>query len=860
LPKAISHELDFDRVVDLQVGSVILAPGFDLFDPDLKGEFGHNRFPNVLSSLEFERILSASGPYLGKILRPSDKEAPKKIAWIQCVGSRDTERDYCSSVCCMYATKQAILVKEHVPKVECQIFFIDLRAHGKGFDDYCERAEKSGVVYTRCRPSSVKEIPATKSLNVQYQEETGKILSKDFDLVILSCGIVPRKDVKELSDKFGIELEKFNFCSSSKWQPLETNREGVYACGPFLEPKDIPETVIQASGAASKSIELLAEERNTLIREKEYPPETDVSKEAPRIGVFVCRCGTNIGGVIDVPSVVEYVKKLPSVVFAEENLYTCGADTIERIKQKIKEENLNRVVVTSCTPRTHEPLFQEALKEAGLNPFLFEMANIRDQCAWVHMHESDKALKKAKSLAHMAISRAKFINPLYKLSLEIKKESLVIGGGVSGMVTSLSLANQGFKVNLVEKGGELGGNLRNIKYTIEGEDPEKFLGELIEKVESNKNINIFLNSQVESFSGFVGNFKAKVNSYGNGGEKEIECGVVVVATGGEEYKGSEFEYGKDERVITQLELENKLYRSDDKIKNAKEIVMIQCAGSRNNERPYCSRVCCTEAIKNALKIKEINPEARIAILYRDIRTYGLKEGYYTKAREMGILFIRYEKEKPPVVRVAPQQSAFSFQQSNPHTPPFVKGGKGGLVSESLNSSSLQDSKLQVQVFDPIMREEIEFNPDLVVLSMATVPHPDNQKLAPLLKVPLTKENFFLEAHMKLRPVDFASEGIFLCGIAQYPKFIEESIAQAEAVASRANTILSKNELSVGGAVAVVNEDLCATCLTCVRTCPYHVPKILDRVAHIEVAQCQGCGVCASECPNKAIQLLHYTDE
>jgi len=442
--KAIIHEQDFDKIIDLEVGSIILAPGYDLFDPDLKAEFGHNRFQNVLSSLEFERILSASGPYFGKILRPSDKVEPRRIAWIQCVGSRDSERDYCSSVCCMYATKQAILVKEHIPEAECQIFFIDLRAHGKGFDEYCERAEKNGVIYTRCRPSSVKEIPETKNLKVQYQAEDGKILSKEFDMVILSCGIVPRVDIGELAAKFGIDLDGFNFCKDSKWEPLETNIKGIYACGPFVEPKDIPETVIQASGAASKSIELLADVRNTLVKEKKYPPEIDVSKEEPRIGVFVCRCGTNIGGVIDVPSVVEYARKLPDVVYAEENLYTCSADTLEKIKEKIKEERLNRVVVTSCTPRTHEPLFQEALKEAGLNPFLFEMANIRDQCTWVHMHEPDKALKKAKSLAKMAISRARLINPLYKLSLDLKKEALVIGGGVSGMITSLRLANQGF--------------------------------------------------------------------------------------------------------------------------------------------------------------------------------------------------------------------------------------------------------------------------------------------------------------------------------------------------------------------------------------------------------------------------------
>ena len=837
---------------------------------------------------------------MGKILRPSDKMPPKNIAWIQCVGSRETERDYCSSVCCMYATKQAILVKEHLKEAECQIFFIDLRAHGKGFDEYCLRAEKSGVIYTRCRPSSVKEIPGSKNLRVQYETADGKILSRDFDLVILSCGIVPRSDFKEVADKFGFNLEKFNFCSVNKWTPLETSRKGIYGCGPFVEPKDIPETVIQASGAASKSIELLADERNTLVREKEYPVEIDVSKEEPRIGVFVCRCGTNIGGVIDVPNVVEYVKKLPNVVYAEENLYTCSADTLEKIKVKIKEEKLNRVVVTSCTPRTHEPLFQEALREGGLNPYLFEMANIRDQCTWVHMKEPEKALKKSKSLAKMAISRARLINPLYKLSLDINKEALVIGGGVAGMVTSLRLANQGFKVNLIERDGELGGNLRNIKYTVEGDDPQEFLRGLIEDVRNNKNINLFLNTEIESFSGFVGNFKAKIKSNsspspdkivnpdrrgfptpsmrdknvppaGNGGTREIACGIAVVATGGVEYRGKEFGYGTNGKIITQLELEEKIYKetftgeipssyeehvgqpfrgalskaealpykdsSDAEVKNSKEIVMIQCVGSRNDERPYCSRVCCTQAVKNALKIKEINPQAKIFILYRDIRTYGLKEKYYTKAREKGIIFIRYDKEKPPEVKEVASNE---------------------LKDQVAAGFSLRN--LQVKVFDPLLGEEIELQPDILVLSMATLSHPENTRLAPLLKVPLTKENLFLEAHMKLRPVDFASEGIFLCGLAHYPKFTEESIAQAEAVASRANTILSKKQLSVGGSVAVVNEDLCATCLTCVRVCPYNVPKVLDRAAHIEVVSCQGCGTCASECPNKAIQLLHYTDE
>ncbi len=822
-PDAISHDGPVQTVKELDVGAIILSPGFEYYDVNLKEEFGHQRYKNVLSSLEFERILSAGGPFMGEINRLSDGQHPKKIAWIQCVGSRDEDRDYCSSVCCMYATKQARLVKEHLPDTECTIFFIDLRAFGKGFDDYCIRAEGLGVKYVRCRPSSVKEDPLTQNLLFQYVSPEGKLLTDEFEMIILSGGLGAGKEQKEVADTLNIELNEFEFCNTDKWNPLNTNREGIYTCGAFTEPKDIPESVTQASGAAALAIELLKDVRNTCTKTKEYPDEKDISKEEPRVGVFVCRCGTNIGGVIEVPSVVDYVKDLPEVVFAEENMYTCAADSLEKIKEMIKEHDLNRVVVTSCTPRTHEPLFQEALREAGLNPYLFEMANIRDQCTWVHSKSPDKALDKAKTLAQMAVMRARKLNPLYNQDIDICRDVLVIGGGIAGMTSALSLAKQGFRVIIIEKDKDLGGLLRDVKFTVEGKDPAEILSRLKSEIESNGLISIYYESVVEEVRGFMGNFDVKVSQRGNGGISPFKCGVVIVATGGKEYRGNEYLYGESEIVKTQLEFENILKKSPDEIRKLKRVAMIQCVGSRNDERPYCSRVCCTEAVKNALKIKEISPDTEVIVYYRDIRTFGFREKYYTQARKKGVVFICFNENEPPEV-------------------------------------SQEEGAIKISVKDRVLGEKVSQTFDMLLLSMAIVPYEENKAVSDALKIPLTAESFFLEAHMKLKPVDFASEGIFLCGMTHFPKFMEESIAQALAVSGRANTILAKDKLHVGGSVAVVDENKCASCLTCVRTCPYQVPKVLDRVAHIEVAQCQGCGTCTAECPNKAIQLLHYTDE
>ncbi|MEM3090279.1 MAG: CoB--CoM heterodisulfide reductase iron-sulfur subunit A family protein [Candidatus Bathyarchaeia archaeon] len=816
-----------DSEIVLNVGAVILAPGFEPFDARLKSEYGYGRYANVVTSIEFERILSASGPYGGIVLRPSDGEIPRKIAFVQCVGSRDAQlgNNYCSAACCMYSIKEAIIAKEHVPtKLDCTIFYMDIRAYGKEFDAYYERAqEEYGIRFVRSRVASITEDSATGNLLVHYvgEDETPRI--EEFDMVILSTGMQPPKEVEKLAKALGIKLNKYRFCETNTFTPLETSKPGIYVCGAFSSPKDIPESVAQASGAAAKAMAIIAPERGKLIAAKEYPPERDVGQEEPRIGVFICHCGINIGGIVRVPEVVEYAKKLPNVVYAEENLYTCSDDTQKRIREKIKEYNLNRVVVASCTPRTHEPLFRETVREAGLNPYLFEMANIRDQCSWVHMHEPEEATEKAKDLVRSVVAKARLLKPLKNPTVNVTPVALVIGGGVSGMTAALELANQGFEVHLVEREKELGGHLRKIYYLLEGEDPQKHLQRLVKAVVGNKLIHVYLGAEVVEVSGFVGNFKSKIRLSG-GEEKEVEHGVVIVATGAVEYKPKEYLYGEDPRVMTQHELEEKIAKGEFK---AKKVVMIQCVGARNEERPNCARICCGQAIKNSLKIKELNPDADVYVLYKDVRSYGFKEEYYREAAAKGVIFVNYSDERKPKV--------------------INEGGK-----------------LKVAFYEPVLKQEVQLEPDYVVLSAATIPNPDNKRIAEMLKVPLTKDGFFLEAHMKLRPVDFQTDGVFLCGMAHSPKFIEESISQACAAAARAATILSKKALEMEGIVASVDEDLCSGCRICEFLCPYGAIEMKEKdgkiVAHVIEALCKGCGVCGTACPTKAITLGHFTTE
>jgi heterodisulfide reductase subunit A-like polyferredoxin len=700
---------------------------------------------------------------------------------------------------------------------------MDVRAFGKGFDQYYERAKKDhGVRYVKSAISRILEDPKTGDLEVVYVDEDGNLASEMFDLVVLSVGIRPAKNLKNLANTLGVDLNEYGFIKSSPRNPLLTTREGIYVSGACESPKDIPETVTQASGAACEAAIMIADARGKDFLVQTLPEERDVAGEEPRVGVFICHCGVNIGSVVNVPEVREYTKTLPNVVLADENIFTCSQDTQERIKKAIDEYGINRVVVASCSPRTHEFLFRTTIREAGLNKYLFEMANIRDQCSWVHMQDKEGATEKAKTLVRMAVMNANQIQALKDSAVGVTKRALVIGGGLAGMTATLKLARQNFEVFLVEKDEHLGGNMRHVYYTVDGMDVQEFLALIEDQVVTHPLVHVITGARIVDHAGFKGNFETGIEVGPEKTYQKIEHGVTIVATGGEELKPHGlYAYGEDNRVKTQMELERMLVDGGLPA-GTNRVTMIQCVGSRNDERPYCSRICCTTAIKNALRIKSANPELDVVVLYRDIMTYGFLEKYYLAARRAGVRFIRYEKEKPPVL-------------------------------------TSQNGKLSLSVFDPSIMEEVAFDTDLLTLSAATIPR-QNEELANFLKVPRTLEGFFLEAHMKLRPVDFASDGIYLCGLAHSPKNMRESITQAEAAVARACTILSKDVMLVGGVIAQVDGEKCAACLSCVRVCPYNVPVINEKgEASIDITKCKGCGICVSECPAKAIDLMHYRD-
>jgi len=820
---AVDYEQE-ERTETISVGSIIMAPGYKPFDAAARAEYGYGVYDNVVTSLEFERILAANGPTAGHVVRRSDGQPVRKLAFIQCVGSRDsaTGNTYCSSVCCMYATKQSLIAKEHERGIEPTIFFIDMRAYGKGFEEYYQKAAgQSGVRYVRCLASYAKEMQPGKSVLVGYTDEDGNVREEEFDLVVLSVGIEP--DAAKLADTLGVDLDAHGFVGSDPFAPVTTSRDGVYVCGAAEGPKDIPDTVVQASASAGMASSALTAARGALTARTEYPPERDVSGEEPRIGAVICRCGTNIGGVVDVPGVVEYARSLPGVVYADERLYACSQDAQEWIRDIVREHRLNRLLVASCTPRTHQPLFRETLRTAGINKYLFEMANIREHCSWVHMDIPDGATEKAKYLVKMGSEKAARLEPLEEGVSPVTPRALVIGGGGAGMTAALQLADAGFTTYLVEKDRELGGNMRHIDRTIEGADVREKLEELTRRVVAHRDIGLFLGSEVESVDGFIGKFHSTIDT--PEGPVEVDHGVVVVATGGLEYAPKEGEYlrGEDERVITQRELESRVAGGPSSLDGVRSVVMVQCVGSRNEEHPYCSKICCGVAVKNALAIKEIDPDIDVFVCYRDLRTYGVNEDYYLEARDRGVNFIRYAEDSPPAVRR-------SF---------------GDLVLK------VQDRNLR--------GEEVVLNPDLVVLSTGVVSNPDARGIAPMLKVPLTSDGFFLEAHVKLRPVDFATDGVFVAGLAHYPKTIGESLAQARAAAARAESILCKDKVVTEGVVAFVDEKLCSGCRQCVSLCSYEAITFDEDkgVAVVNRSLCKGCGACAAACTSGANRLLGF---
>ncbi len=819
---AINFE-DQKKDLSLQVGAVVVAAGSEAFDPTTYDTYGYSNSANIVTSLEFERILSASGPYGGHLVRPSDKKEPEKIAWLQCVGSRDTHigaRGYCSGVCCTYAIKEAILAKEHSSNgLDTAIFYIDIRTFGKDFERYYNRAKDDlGVRFVKSRITHVEPMGENSRHIIRYVDASGHSRAEEFDIVVLSVGLGAREQAVRLAQKLDVDLNHYQFARTPGFEPVESSRPGVYVCGAFTEPKDIPTSVIDASAAAGKVGTRLADARWTLTKTKELPAEIDVKGEPPRIGVFVCCCGTNIAGFVDVPSVVEYAKTLPNVVYAEQNLFSCSQDTQTQISATIKEHRLNRVVVAACTPKTHEPLFQETLVNGGLNKYLFEMANIRNQCSWVHKNDMDRATDKSRDLLQMAVAKVALHEPLAEPRMTINQAALVIGGGVAGMTAARTLAAQGYKTSLVEKKEQLGGQALDLHETWQSEPVRPFLNQLIADVISNENIEVYLNAGVTGVEGFIGNFKTTIQS--NGKSHILEHGVTLIASGAEELKIDDYLYGRDQRVLTGLELQKKILKRDG-FDACGTAVFVQCVGSRIPERPYCSKVCCTQSIKSALNLKSGNPLMDIFILYRDLRSYGLREDLYRQAREQGIKFIRYDREKEIGVGAA-------------------------------------QNGLEITFTDRVLRRQMAISSDLLVLASAVVPE-KSSPLAQMYKVSQNDDGFFAEAHVKLRPNDFATDGVFVCGLAHAPKPIEESIAQAQAAASRAVTVLSALEISVSGTVALVDPNFCSSCGVCVEICPYSAPKFNENTgrAEIQPTLCKGCGLCVASCRSGAIHLKGF---
>ncbi len=817
--KAINFE-DKDKEFDIQVGSIILTPGLKTYQPEIRQELGYGKCKNIVTSLQFERLLSASGPCSGTIARPSDGGHPKRLAWVQCVGSRNAHNanPWCSSVCCMYAAKQSIIAKEHDDEVQSTVFYMELRAFGKDFDKYIEKAKNdAGVIYKRAMISEIVEDPKTGNLLIHSVGEDGKTVHEEFDMVILSIGFEPRSDAAEFSKIFAIDTDTYGFAKTSKLRPIETSRPGIYVAGTYQGPKDIPETVIQGSGAAAGAMALLGDRRGTEVTKVILPDERDISGEESRVGVIVCHCGTNIAGTVDVKRVAEAASKEPGVVHAETIIYACAPDGQQKIRDLIKEKGLNRVIVASCTPRTHSPLFQDTIREVGLNKFLFELADIREQCSWCHMHDNENATRKAIEIVNMNIAKTKRLLPVTSASVGVTHAALIIGGGIAGMTAALSLVDQGYGVHLVERNEALGGLLTKVRRNLEGDDVQAFLADTIKKVTDTPAITVHLSTTVDKIDGFVGNFVTTLTN-----KEVINHGALLIATGGVEYSPEEYGYKDSEKIITQRELENLL--AEEGPKNQKTYVMIQCVGSREEPNNYCSRICCQDALKNSIAIKEKAPDAQVVVIYRDMRSYGLKEEYYSKARDLGVLFFLYTPDDKP--RVEPM-----------------------------------GDKVRVTLAGKVLGREMAIDADHVILSTGLRPQPDGNEVSKKFKVTCSVDGFLMEAHVKLRPVDFPSEGFFLAGLVHAPKNLEETVSQALAAAGRTGALLSHESLTVSGVISKHNRDICMSCLACVKMCPFGAPFIDTdgRVSHNEV-KCTGCGICAGVCPAKAYQVNFFRDD
>ncbi len=821
--------------IELDVGSVVVATGFDVYNASAISSYGYTLFDNVLTNMEMERILNATGPTRGHIIRPSDHEVPKKIAFVQCVGSRGEGKEkgcaYCSRFCCMNAVKDCMLVKQHEPEInELLVYYIDLRAAGKGFEEFYQRSlDMEELKYVRGRPSKILEDPETKDLIIYVEDgETGKVSRTRVNMVVLSTGAVAAESNRPLADILGIDLDENAFfrANGKMGSPLETSKDGIYVCGCAAGINDVSDSVAQASGAAAEAEKHVAKFR---IEEKPREIKELDSSGPPRVGVFLCNCGINIAGVLDVEAMAEFAKTIPDVAHVEVNTFLCADEGQRQIQEKIVEHKLNRVVAAACTPRTHEPIFRESCQQAGLNQYLFEMVNVRDQCSWVHTNVPELATRKAIDLIKMSVARSRHLKPLYENSIPIDQSALVVGGGVAGMSAALQLDAQGIKVTLIEKEGRLGGRLNDLTRVYPADLSASELSvNMQQRIESGR-VEIMLSTEVEAITGFVGNFEVATN---NG---QIKTGTIVVATGADVYTpGSEFGHGRFANVITNQELENILHSTrgtlEIKGQKPKTVVFIQCVGSRDPEtNPGCSRFCCPTTIKQAINLRKNGVD--VAVLHRDMRTVGDRaEEHYRHARELGVKFLRYTPERKPQVVGVDRRAE------------------------------------KVELMELALERKLEINVDFVVLAAGMVPNEESSaSIHDILKIPRAGDGFFMERHAKLGPVETTTEGVFLAGCVGGPRDISDSIAQGAATAAKAITIVSRDTVALDPTTCEVEQSLCRACGQCVEICQYHAPSLVDvapgmKAAKINQALCKGCGTCASWCPTGAISALHFTDD
>ncbi|MCF6246866.1 MAG: FAD-dependent oxidoreductase [Desulfobacula sp.] len=813
--------IDFEEPMiekQLNIGAVVVTCGSVAYDPGIWDTYGYKKSKNIVTSLEFERILSASGPFEGHLVRPLDKKEPKKIAWLQCIGSRDEHigaNGYCSGICCTNSIKGAILAKEHIHSIDAAIFYIDIRTYGKDLERYYNTAKNLGIRFIQSKVTTIEPVNGDGNHVVRYIDAQGNRVNEAFDMVVLSIGLTIPEKSKSLAKILDIDINEYGFANTTSFLPVETSRAGVYVCGAFQSPKSIPTAVIDASASAGIIGGLLKESRWCDTKTTQIVPERDIRGEPPRIGIFVCCCGTNIAAYVDVKAVVEYAKTLPYVVFAQQNMFSCSQDTQDEMTQTIKKHNLNRVVVAACTPKTHEPLFQETITKAGLNKYLFEMANIRNQCSWVHKSDMDSATAKAKDLVEMSAAKAMLFRPLSQPQMTITQQVLVVGGGVAGLEAAKTLSQQGYVTYVIEKSKRLGGHTRKLYKTWKGEVLNEYYEQLMDDVTNETHLLYWLNADILEVEGSVGNFKTTIMS--NGQKRILNHGVTIIASGASQYTPKEHLYGQSSQVMTSLELEQS-FCNNEWFDSAKNVVFLQCVGSRIKSRPYCSKVCCTQSIKNAMIMKQKDPEKKIYILYRDIRAYGMREILYRQARDLGIHFIRYN------------------------------------TGHTLDVSR-DNERISIKFTDIVLRQKMSIQTDLLILGAAVIAQKNNP-LAKFYKIPQSEDNFFTEAHVKLRPNDFATAGMFLCGLAHGPKTIGESIAQAQAAAARAVTVLSKEKVSLDGTFAYADPAKCSQCGICVAICPFFAPRFdtKSRKAKIQSTLCKGCGLCVASCRSGAINL------